>query len=40
MMDEKHSIITRGKISDSHTLNVSAYDPSGFENVEELVFAS
>ncbi|MCJ1309979.1 hypothetical protein MMC25_003640 [Agyrium rufum] len=31
MLTEKSSAATRGKISDYHTLNVSDYDPSGFE---------
>ena len=35
MFDEVRSATTRGKISDFHTLNVSAYDPSGFEIVED-----
>ena len=34
-MDERQSLMIREKISDLHTLNVSDYDPSGFENVEE-----
>lgn len=36
MLDANLSSITRGKISDEHTLNVSDYDPSGFESVERL----
>ena len=35
MLDEEKSATTRGKISDSHTLNISAYDPSGFEILED-----
>ena len=35
MFDEAKSTITRGKISDFHTLNISAYNPSGFEIKED-----
>ena len=31
MLGESFAETTRGKISDEHTLNVSAYDPEGFE---------
>ena len=34
MLNDTSSAATRGKISDFHTLNVSEYDPSGFESVE------
>ncbi|KAL9610943.1 MAG: hypothetical protein Q9167_004385 [Letrouitia subvulpina] len=34
MLDAKYAASIREKISDKHTLNVSAYDPSGFENRE------
>ena len=37
MMDERESTLIREKISDYYTLNVSDYDPSGFENVQESV---
>ena len=35
MFNEKRSAMTRAKISDFHTLNISAYDPSGFEIAED-----
>ena len=35
MLSEKFGKATREKISDEHTLNVSAYDPQGFEIKEE-----
>ncbi|KAI9700553.1 MAG: hypothetical protein M1820_006707 [Bogoriella megaspora] len=34
MLLPKTAAIVRSKISDSHTLNVSAYDPSGIESLE------
>lgn len=34
MINSTTAAINRGKISDKHTLNVSAYDPSGFESLE------
>ena len=34
MLNATTARITRGKISDEHTLNISAYDPSGFESLE------
>lgn len=35
MLDEAYARATRAKISDKHTLNVSDYDPDGFESLEE-----
>ena len=35
MLSEEFANATRHKISDKHTLNVSAYDPQGFENNED-----
>ena len=35
MLSESFAITTRGKICDQHTLNVSAYDPEGFEVLNE-----
>lgn len=37
MLGDAFAVTTRAKISDAHTLNVSAYDPKGFENHEEYV---
>ncbi|MCJ1303160.1 hypothetical protein MMC08_005967 [Hypocenomyce scalaris] len=34
MIKSTTAAINRGKISDKHTLNVSAYDPAGFESLE------
>lgn len=34
MLNSTTAALIRSKISDSHTLNVSAYDPSGFESLE------
>ena len=35
MLDEAYAQATRARISDKHTLNVSDYDPEGFESLEE-----
>ena len=35
MLDEAYAHATRARISDKHTLNVSDYDPEGFESLEE-----
>ena len=35
MLDQTFANQTRGKISDKHTLNVSDYDPEGFESLED-----
>ena len=37
MLNESSATRRRGKISDSHTLNISDYDPSGFESLETSV---
>lgn len=34
MLNASTAAEIRGKISDQHTLNVSAYDPSGLESLE------
>ena len=34
MLKSETAASVRGKINDKHTLNVSAYDPSGFEILE------
>lgn len=34
MLSEAHAVEVRSKISDFHTLNVSAYDPKGLESLE------
>ena len=35
ILDEAYAHATRARISDKHTLNVSDYDPEGFESLEE-----
>ena len=35
ILDEAYAHATRARISDKHTLNVSDYDPDGFESLEE-----
>ena len=35
MLSEKFAAATRDKISDRHTLNISDYDPEGFESLED-----
>ena len=35
ILDDAYAHATRAKISDKHTLNVSDYDPDGFESLEE-----
>jgi gamma-glutamyltranspeptidase/glutathione hydrolase len=37
MLKESTIAEIRSKISDTHTLNVSAYDPSGLESLETYV---
>ena len=37
MLNESSAAYKRGKISDYHTLNISDYDPSGFEILETSV---
>jgi hypothetical protein len=32
IINDTYAALTRAKISDLHTLNVSAYDPDGFES--------
>ena len=35
MLSERFAAVTRDKISDHHTLNLSDYDPEGFESLED-----
>ena len=35
MLSEKFGVDTRDKISDHHTLNISEYDPEGFESLDD-----
>ncbi len=35
ILDQAYAHATRARISDKHTLNVSDYDPDGFESLEE-----
>lgn len=35
MLNESFAAATRAKISDQHTLNISDYDPQGFESQEK-----
>ena len=35
ILDPAYAHATRARISDKHTLNVSDYDPDGFESLEE-----
>ena len=37
MLSDRYTSEVRAKISDSHTLNVSAYDPDGLESSQEFV---
>ena len=37
MLNESSAARKRGIISDSHTLNISDYDPSGYESLETSV---
>jgi len=37
MLSEEFAAATRAKISDEHTLKVSAYNPEGFEILPEYV---
>ena len=39
MINSTTAAINRSKISDNHTLNVSDYDPAGFESLETWVSA-
>lgn len=35
MLSDEYAVDTKHKISDDHTLNISAYDPEGFESPED-----
>jgi len=39
MLNETTAESVRSRISDFHTLNASAYDPTGLESLETLVLA-
>ena len=39
MLNESSAAFKRSKISDFHTLNISDYDPSGFEILETSVYS-
>ena len=40
MLNQSYASSTRAKISDKHTLNISDYDPDGFESHEKCVYDS